>query len=131
MQVRKKQILISISEFELPLSKRIVTFRLLTKKDEDAIDADLKAMQKVNPDISNEITTRLKHVIIALDGNPDKGAIRKFVDEMRAGDSLALRQHIRTTTPDIDMTFDFQCSSCGTERREDIPLGVEFFWPNG
>lgn len=118
-------------EFQLPISKRNVTYRLLTKKDEDAIDADLKAMQKVNPDITNEVTTRLKSVIVALDGSPDKAAIRKFVDEMRAGDSLALRNHIRTTTPDVDMTFDFQCSSCGAERREDVPLGVEFFWPNG
>ncbi len=118
-------------EFQLPISKKIVTFRLLTKKDEDAIDADLKAMQKINPDISNEVTTRLKTVILSVDGSSDKGSIRKFVDEMRAGDSLALRTFIRTHTPDIDMSFDFQCSSCGAERREDIPLGVEFFWPNG
>jgi len=118
-------------EFVLPISKKTVTFRLLTKKDEDAIDADLKALQKVSTEITSEITTRLKHVIVALDGSPDKAAIRKFVDEMRAGDSLALRNYIRSTTPDIDMSFDFSCRSCGTERREDVPLGVSFFWPNG
>jgi hypothetical protein len=117
-------------EFVLPVSKKTVTFRLLTKKDEDAIEADLKALQKVSTEITSEITTRLKSVIISLDGNPDKGAIRKFVDEMRAGDSLALRTHIRSTTPDIDMSFDFQCRNCGVERREDVPLGVSFFWPN-
>lgn len=118
-------------QFTLPMSKKVVTFKLLTKKDEDAIDADLKALQKINPDLSSEITTRLKTIIIALDGNPDKSTIRKFVDEMRAGDSLALRNHIRTMTPDIDMGFDFSCRSCGLERKEDIPLGVSFFWPNG
>lgn len=118
-------------DFELPISKKVVTFRLLTKKDEDAIDADLKAMQKVSTEITSEVTTRLKSVIVALDGSVDKAAIRKFVDEMRAGDSLALRNHIRTTTPDVDMAFDFQCNACGCERREDVPLGVEFFWPNG
>lgn len=118
-------------DFILPISKKTVTFRLLTKKDEDAIEADLKALQKVSSEVTSEVTTRLKHVIIAIDGSPDKGAVRKFVDEMRAGDSLALRNHIRSTTPDVDMSFDFQCRQCGVERREDVPLGVSFFWPNG
>jgi rubredoxin len=118
-------------EFTLPVSKRVVTFKLLTKKDEDAIDADLKALTKISKEVTSEITTRLKSYIIALDGNADKSAIRKFVDEMRAGDSLALRNYVRTMTPDVDMSFDFVCSSCGVERREDVPLSVSFFWPNG
>ena len=118
-------------EFTLPLSKKTVTFRLLTKKDEDAIDAELKALQKVTTEVTSEVTTRLKSVIIAVDGNAEKGPIRKFVDEMRAGDSLALRNHIRSTTPDVDMSFDFVCRECACERREDVPLGVSFFWPHG
>lgn len=117
-------------EFTLPISKKVVGFQLLTKKVEDAIDAELKALKKVNSEISSEITTRLKFIIISLDGNSDRAGIRKFVDEMRAGDSLALRNHIRTSTPDVDMGFDFSCRSCGLERREDVPLGVSFFWPN-
>lgn len=117
-------------EFSLPLSKKMVIYRLLTKKDEDAIEAELKALQKVSTEVSSEITTRLKHVILSVDGNGDKATIRKFVDEMRAGDSLALRNHIRTMTPDVDMSFDFKCDSCGAERREDLPIGVSFFWPN-
>jgi hypothetical protein len=118
-------------EFTLPLSKRVVTFRLLTKKDEDSIDAELKALQKVSTEVTSEVTTRLKSVVIAVDGEREKGPIRKFVDEMRAQDSLALRNHIRSTTPDVDMSFDFSCRACGVERREDVPLGVSFFWPNG
>lgn len=118
-------------EFQLPVSKKLVTFRLLTKKDEDGIDAELKALQKISSDITSEVTTRLKHLIVSVDGDSDKGNIRKFVDGMLSRDSLALRTYIRTTTPDIDMSFDFACRSCGTERREDVPLGVSFFWPNG
>ena len=118
-------------DFTLPISKKSLVFRLLTKKDEDGIDAELKALQKVSTEFTSEVTTRLKTVIVSIDGSPDKGAIRKFVDEMRAGDSLALRNHIRSMTPDIDMSFDFSCRACGVERREDVPLGVSFFWPNG
>jgi hypothetical protein len=118
-------------EFQLPISKKHITFKLLTKKDEDNIDNELKALAKINKDISREITTRLKTVIIAIDGNPDRSEIRKFIDnELTSRDSLALRSYMRETTPDVDMEFDFSCSSCGVERREDTPMGVSFFWPN-
>jgi rubredoxin len=118
-------------DFELPFSKRTVTFKLLTKKDVDAIDAELKALQKLSTEVTSTVTTRLKHEIVSVDGDSDKGKIRKFVDEMPSRDSLALRSHIRTLTPDVDMSFDFSCRVCGVERREDVPLGVSFFWPNG
>jgi hypothetical protein len=119
-------------EFQLPVSKKYITFRLLTKKDEENIDNELKALSKVNKDVSREITTRLKAVIVSIEGSPDKALIRKFVDEeMISKDSLALRVYCRGMTPDIDMGFDFSCSSCGIERREDTPMGVSFFWPNG
>jgi len=118
-------------DFTVPGSGKLITFKLLTKKDEDAIDAELKALQKISNEITSEITTRLKHVITSVDGNRDKAIIRKFVDEMKAKDSLSFRNYMRTVTPDIDMSFDFVCSSCGIERREDVPLGVSFFWPNG
>lgn len=118
-------------DFVLPFSKKTITFKLLTKKDEDAIEVELKALQKISSEITSEVTTRLKHVIIAVDGDGDKGKIRKFVDELPSRDSLALRNHIRSTIPDVDMSFDFSCRACGVERREDVPLGVSFFWPNG
>jgi hypothetical protein len=118
-------------DFILPISKKSVIFKLLTKKDEDNIEAELKALEKVSKEVTSEVTTRLKNILILVDGSADKGTIRKFVDEMRAGDSLALRKHIRETTPDIDLSFPFSCQSGCSERREDVPMGVSFFWPNG
>ena len=47
-------------EFTLPVSKRVVTFKLLTKKDEDAIDADLKALTKISKEVTSETTTSIK-----------------------------------------------------------------------
>jgi len=118
-------------DFRLPVSKRNITFKLLTKKDEDAIDAEMKALSKITKEVSGEITTRLKMVILSVDGNPERAVVRKFVDqEMTSRDSLAFRTHARDMTPDVDMSFDFRCSACGLERREDVPMGVSFFWPN-
>jgi hypothetical protein len=118
-------------EFQMPNSKKYITYKLLTQKDENAIEGELKALSKINKEIAPEVTTRLKVVIIAVEGNPDKALIRKFVDDLRSIDSLEFRKHLREFTPNIDMSFDFKCSSCGAERREDVPLTVSFFWPNG
>jgi hypothetical protein len=117
--------------FKLPYSGKTITYKLLTKKDENLIEQELKGMEKVSKDFRREITTRLGHIITALDGNADRAAIRRFVnEELVSKDSLALRTHLRETMPDIDTTFDFTCSNCQLERKEETPMGVSFFWPS-
>lgn len=118
-------------QFTLPFLKKTITFKLLTKKDENAIEAELKGMEKVSKDLRREITTRLGHIITAIDGNPDRAAIRRFVnEELISKDSLAFRTHLREFMPDIDSTFQFTCNNCQLERKEETPMGVSFFWPN-
>ena len=70
------------SILELPTSKRIVTFKLLTHQDEKNIDAELKAMRKISKGtgIDPEITTRLKSSIISVDGNNDRASVNNFID---------------------------------------------------
>ena len=117
--------------WELPTSKRKITFRIMTHKDEQNVTQELKSMKKVTKrtGIDPEITTRLKHVIASVDGNDDQAFVRKFVDnELLSRDSLALRNHIQTFTPDIDMDFIYT-SVEGNEHDIAIPLTVEFFWP--
>jgi len=119
-------------QFKLPTSGVTLSFKILSKKDETAIEQELKGMEKISKDFTREVTTRLSHLIIAVDGNSEKVRIRKFVnDELLSKDSLAFRKHIRDTLPDIDSSFDFSCIHCGLERKEETPMGVGFFWPNG
>ena len=118
--------------FKLPFSGKEITFKLMAKKDEDAIEQELTGMAKISKDFTREITTRLSHVITSIDGNSERINIRKFVNnEMTSKDSLALRKHVRETMPDIDTRFNFACVDCGLERLEDTPMGVSFFWPAG
>jgi hypothetical protein len=120
-------------DFELPQSKRIVTFRLLTNTIEKEIDAELKAMTKqINRSgIDRMLTTRLKHTIIAVDGERGRATINNFVDnELFAQDSRALRAYIRDIAPDLDMTFTFISESTGEALELAIPMDVSFFWPN-
>tara|TARA_Y100000592_G_scaffold68619_1_gene106626 strand:+ start:453 stop:1244 length:792 start_codon:yes stop_codon:yes gene_type:complete len=119
--------------FELPNSKRMVEFKLLDHRTEKAIEAELKALKKIESrtGISQEMTTRLKHLITSIDGDTNKGAIRNFVDvECLALDSRALRTEIERVQPDTDLSFVFTCSNCGYEDvNMEIPLTADFFWP--
>ena len=118
--------------FKLPYNGSVITFKLLNKKDETAIEQELTGFTKISKDFTKEVTTRLSHVITSINGNSERSVIRKFVnDELQARDSLKLRGYIRDTMPDINTEFDFSCSNCGLERREETPMGVTFFWPNG
>ena len=116
--------------YALPVTKKTVVYKLLTHKDEQDIDAELKALAKINKGTSPEMTTRLKYMILSVDGNEDRGAVKKFVDNLPAKDSIALRKYVRENTPDLDMTIDFTCVSCGHNERMALPLGVDFFWPS-
>ena len=109
----------------------VITYKLLNQLDEQSIDTELLQLKKISKDNTGELTTRLKYLFTSIDGNPDKAVIRKFVDEkMTAKDSLALRRHLRDNSPDVDMSFDFHCSECETERRLDVPFGASFLFPD-
>jgi rRNA maturation protein Nop10 len=118
--------------FVLPNSKKNIIWGLLTHKDENDIDQELKALSKLGTNFSSpEVTTRLKYTIKAIDGETDRGKIKNYIDtQLSAKDSLAFRKHVRENVPDLDMTFDFNCPKCGHQTKMNIPLGATFFWPN-
>ena len=121
----------NVFEFSLPASKKTLKYKLLTHKDEQIIEQEIASFVKINKNGSSvEITTRLKRMILAIDGNEDRQVINKFVDnELLSRDSLTFRNHFKEMTPDIDMNFDFVCSDCNHSERVGIPLSVSFFWP--
>lgn len=120
-------------DFELPQSKRVVTFRLMTHSLEKQIQTEIKGMNKntVRTGIDRELTTRLKNMIVAVDGESGRATVNNFVDnELFALDSRALRAHMKAIQPDVDMTFTFVSDATGEVKEMEIPMGVSFFWPN-
>jgi len=118
-------------EFELPNSKRVIGFKLLTQKDENQIDEMMKDYEKVEKltGVSYSLTTRLKHQIISIDGSSDQKEIDSFVDnEFLALDTRAFRKYLDDITPDIELKFDYTSQS-GNLHTLDVPLGIDFFWP--
>ena len=115
-------------DLQLPLSKNSLKFRILTGKDEKRIEKDLKAIAKINPKVIPELTTRLKHSILEVDGNSEKDIISNFVDNMLSRDSFFFRQEIQRIAPDIDLSQEIE--NGGETVTVDIPMTVNFFWPD-
>ena len=114
-------------EYTLPTSGDVITFKLLTHSDEYKIDQELKGLKKMNKDASPEVSTRLKYMILSVNGNGETSIIRQFVDNrFLARDSRSFRKHVADIQPDIDLKFYPEDAEEGVA----IPIGVNFLWPD-
>jgi hypothetical protein len=114
--------------FTTPKIENVLTFRLLTHGDEKKIEAEVNGMKKINPDISTDITTRLKYMITSVNGEREQKSIRDFVDNhLLAPDARALREYYGKVTPDVNLTFkpeDYTGEGIA------VPINLNFFWPD-
>jgi hypothetical protein len=116
--------------FSLPKSGNVVTFKLLSHGDEKKIEAEMKGLQKINPNNSYDITTRLKHMITSVNGDSEQKSIREFVDTyLLAPDARALREYYTQIQPDIEMKFIPEGENY-TGEGINIPISLNFFWPD-
>ena len=116
-------------EFELPATKRKLTFKLLTSGDEKSIDTEIKGYEKVGDGIGYDLTTRLKNMILSIDGDTKRASINTFVDnEFLSRDSLAFRTYANKIMPDVDMTSEY-IDEDGEKKEFTVPMTVQFLWP--
>jgi len=118
---------------KLPLSGAEVTLRLLTRGDEMDIDKEVKALKKANIDVQSETTSRLRKMIVAVNGDTSVAKIWSFVENMLVRDSRYLREEYRKHIPDVDFNIAVDCDC--TEDSEVVnttrlPIGTNFFWPD-
>ena len=118
-------------EFTTPFGKNKLEFKILTHGDEKKIDADIKALSRLNKGgVSAELTTRYRFMILSVDGNSDTQSITSFINnKFITRDTKAFREYIAKITPDINMEFDFEDEQTGETEVRSIPMGVGFFWP--
>jgi hypothetical protein len=120
-------------EFELPSSKKKIKFRFLTHKDETDINAEIQALNRLvkgDNAVSQEVSTRLRYMIQEVDGNTERGFINNWVkNNLLARDSKALRNYVKSISPDLDLTYQFTSEITGETEALDIPFGVGFFYP--
>ena len=122
--------------FDILLPKTQVTaqVRLMNGDDESYFSKQLEINKRKQKKLGNfapntALTDQMKTFIVSLNGIVDKLQITTFVNNMPATDSRYLRTVYNKLTPDIDLTQQFECSSCGHEQDMEVPFTSDFFWP--
>jgi len=117
-------------EYTLPSGNQI-HFKFLTTEEENAISDQLeKAKKMTNSPFDSNVTTRLKHQLVSVNGDDNHATINQFVDVMSVRDSRAFRKYFDDIEPDVLMKQDFDCPHCGHRGEVEIPITVGFFWPD-
>ena len=112
----------------LPKTNFTVEFRLLTGEDEGYLTQASEKLKKLKlPDAT--ATNLLKRVLVSVNGVNAPSEISHFVDSMPALDARFLRGCVQTVTPNVDMSHEINCASCGAITETAVPFTVQFFWP--
>jgi hypothetical protein len=112
-----------------------IEYKLLTHGDEKKIDADVRALGRLNKksgkDTSSELTTRYRYMILSVNGDESTQAITKFINtQFLTRDTRAFRKQISIIQPDVNMEFEYENPETGDKEVKPIPMGVGFFWPS-
>jgi len=130
--IDEESLTVGVNEFTytLPSTGTIISYKILTNKDERVIQAEINGLKKLDKNSSSELSTRLKYAIQSVNGDTDKKTIRDFVDNyFLARDSRAFRDHLTKTQPDVIMEATVETSD-GTEEGVNVPVTANFFWPD-
>ena len=118
-------------EYTLPFSKKLITFKLLCHEDDTKIANEIKGLKKINKNINVDSTTRLKHLILSVEGDYTKKTIRDFVDnELLARDAREFRKYILHVSPDVDLNVDITLDDGEVIEDVTLPIDINFFWPD-
>lgn len=117
--------------FTLPMSNKEVKFKLLSSGEfNKVLDSSQKQKEAYKQQYSEVITLLLKAQIKEVDGQSDRNYINKFVDRMRAGDSVALRNYIKSIEPGIDYEYEMESPFTGNKFKSTLNFGIDFFYPS-
>jgi hypothetical protein len=120
----------NLFEYTLPGSGQVVQLKLLTGRDELEISKIAEKKKKLQTQVDNSVTSRLFYSVIAINGETDRQKLSYIINNMRAGDSRALRRYIDKVEPGVEMKQEVSCPHCSDQSEVNIPLGISFFWPD-
>ena len=116
--------------FKLPNTDNTITFKLLNQRDEKDIKRELEGLRKISPNSSQELSTRMKYMILSVNGVSERPVVREFVDKaFLAKDARAFREHYGSVVPGINTTISYEFED-GLEEELNIPINANFLWPD-
>ena len=109
----------------LPITKKNITFKYLTKKQEDELDAIKNSSKEGVAPLS---TKRLEMMIKSIDGQRDPMAIYQFIQNLPIKDSQEFKRFASENKPGLDLILEVTAPS-GEKVPFLVDFGVEFFRP--
>lgn len=111
--------------FFLPVTKKNVTFKYLTNKQED----ELLLIKNSSKDAVVPLSTkRLEMMIKSVDGQRDQMAIYQFIQNLPIKDSYEFKKYTSENKPGLDLIVEVIAPS-GEKVPVLVDFGVEFFRP--
>jgi hypothetical protein len=116
-------------QVEIPMRKKVVTFRLITSGEDSQLFKKAEAIKDAyGEEFSQYPTMKLKTHVVAINEKTDRNYIDKFIDAMPALDALTIRRKIMEVSPDVDMKYEFTTKD-GYKFEAYLTLGLDFFFP--
>jgi hypothetical protein len=116
--------------FENRFGRYDLTFKLLTGEDNRNIESALKKYKKAGT-ADKQVTTRLEHMILSVNGNSDPTFIKLFVEnEFLSRDYRTFRDYVASITPGVNFEIEVVDEETGDSFRSNVALGPDFFWPD-
>lgn len=112
----------------VPKSQATIELRPLTGEDEKHIASTNKMRQK-NGLGEITMTDQMKQYIVSINGNSDRAFVNSTVEMLPALDARFIRLNYGKLIPNVDLTQNFECNSCGYEQDMEVPFTSDFFWP--
>lgn len=132
--LKTKELLVDPDEdglftFEMPLSRAIVRFKMLTCGDIDRIEKMNEKDKENNALLNNSGTYRLEAMILEVNGSRDKNMVRDFIASMRIGDAKKFNQYVESLDSGIDLNITVETPGGGSIATF-LPFNYNFFWPD-
>jgi hypothetical protein len=116
-------------DFQFPLCKAVIKFKLLTCGDVDTIEKLVEADKANNVPVNNTNTYTMERTIVEVNGSRDKYVIREFSNSMRIMDAKLFNDYIAKIDCGIDLDIEVGTPGGGSIKTF-LPLNINFFWPN-
>lgn len=113
-------------EYYLPQSKKNITFKFLSPKQEKELDKIRNSA--TGNQVSPYNTKKLEMMIKSVDGNTDQMSIYQFIQKMPIKDSQDFKNFVNQNKPGLDLIKEVTTPS-GEKVLARIDFGVEFFRP--
>jgi hypothetical protein len=112
----------------LPMTEVVVECRLLTGADELQLAkaAERKARRTKEQSIS---TDTMRAYIVSVNGDASPMMKEALIQNLPARDARFLRKTYTSVVPNIDLTQVYECPNCTHTADMEVPLGIDFFWP--